>query len=243
MKRAILEICCGNYRSVENAVEAGAERIELCSALSVGGLTPSYGLMKRVRKNFPGLKVHVLIRPREGNFVYNQDETEEMLNDIQIFRHMGADGFVVGALTMLNEIDISTTTRLIQACGPDCSVTFHRAFDRIPHQLYALLTLIRLGCDRILTSGGESTALEGTEHLKMLTETAQGKIIIMPGAGVNPDNIAKIVSETLCTEIHGSFAEPCGNNGEKVAMGKGDTGQYLLTNPQKVKEALRNLDF
>lgn len=243
MKQAILEVCCGNYRSVENAVEAGAERIELCSALSVGGLTPSYGLMKRVRKNFPHLKIHVLIRPREGDFVYNQDETEEMLNDIQIFRHMGADGFVVGALTILNEIDIATTTKLIQAAGPKCSVTFHRAFDRISHHLYALLTLIRLGCDRILTSGGCPSALEGAEHLKMLIEMAQDKIIIMPGAGVTPENAAEIVRLTGCTEIHGSFTEPYGNSSKKVAIGKSDTGQYLLTRTDKVKTALQNLDF
>lgn len=204
MKR-LLEVCTGNLQSVMAAVEGGAERIELCSALSLDGLTPSLGLLKTIRTLYPTLKIHVLIRPREGNFVYTEEEVRIMEEDIRASLPY-ADGIVIGALTPERDVDIKNTRRLVAASG-NKPVTFHRAFDICREPMTALEQIIGLGCRRILTSGQQPTAEHGIALLRQLQERAGERLIILPGGGVNKENARLILEQTGCMEIHGSLSK------------------------------------
>ncbi|ELX68393.1 copper homeostasis protein CutC [Prevotella nigrescens] len=198
----ILEVCTGSLQSVINAVKGGAQRIELCSALSLDGLTPSLGLIKTVRKMFPKLTIHTLIRVREGDFCYNEGEIKVMETDIkEIFSY--TDAIVCGALTADGDIDIATTRRLIDACEGK-PFTFHRAFDVCRNPLKALDELAALHCTRVLTSGQAPTAETGIPALKEYIKHTEGRMTILPGGGVTPLNAKKILAETGATEIHGS---------------------------------------
>lgn len=190
-------------RSVAAASEGGARRIELCSALSLDGLTPSMGMIRMVRERFPELTLHVLVRPREGNFVYNELEVQTMERDIRACREAGADSVVVGALTADGDIDMPAMRRLM-AAADGLPATFHRAFDvcRCPEE--ALEQIVALGCRRILTSGQQPTAEQGIPLLQRLNRQAAGRIILMPGGGVNADNAPRILQATGCQEIHAS---------------------------------------
>lgn len=205
----ILEVCCGDIASVRAASEGGAQRVELCDRLDLDGLTPSIQMMREARA-VPGLRLHVLIRCREGNFAYNNDEINEMVESIKVAREVGADGVVIGALTPQGDVDVVAVKRMMcEAQG--MQVTFHRAFDvcRNPHE--ALEQIITLGCHRILTSGQAPNAVEGIPLLSELVQRAAGRIIIMPGAGVNEVNASKILEETGAQEIHGSLRSPSEN--------------------------------
>ena len=202
MKR-LLEVCCGSLADAIHAVKGGAERIELCSALSVDGLTPSLGLTEAVRRLFPQLTIHVLIRPREGNFVYTKEEKAVILSDIKHAIDAGADGIVCGALTTEGDIDIPFVTRMIQTCG-DHPFTFHRAFDVCRDPLQALLSLKALGVRRILTSGQQPSAVAGIPLLKQLIDAADGTPIVMPGGGVSSENVQMLLQATGTNEVHGS---------------------------------------
>ena len=204
----ILEVCAGSIESISAAYKGGAYRVELCSALSEDGLTPSVGMI-RYAKSLEGLKVHVLIRPRCGDFVYTEDEIKCMEEDIRICRDLDVDGVVIGALTRDSEIDIDTCNRLVEAAYLDegsskMNITFHRAFDVCRNPEEALEQIISLGCTRLLTSGQATSAEKGIPMLSKLVKQADGRIIIMPGAGVNEQNAARILDETGATEIHGS---------------------------------------
>ncbi len=208
-------------RSVEAAAQGGAERIELCSALSLDGLTPSMGMIRLVKERFPQLTLHVLIRPREGNFVYNELELSTMESDILLCKEAGADSVVVGALTPEGDIDLAAMRRLMQAAD-GLPVTFHRAFDICRQPEEALEQIISLGCRRILTSGQAATAEQGIALLHRLNQLSAGRIIIMPGGGVNAANAPTILQQTGCTEIHASASslQPDGlkdTDPEKVA--------------------------
>ncbi len=203
-----LEVCCGSLASVDAAVKGGAERIELCSALSLDGLTPSVGTIRLVRQRYPRLRVHVLIRPREGDFVYTRDELQAMLLDIREALPW-ADGIVSGALTPQGDIDMGATQLLMEAAA-DKPFTFHRAFDVCRHPLQAMEQLIALGCRRILTSGQQPSAEQGIELLRRMNDLADGRIIVMPGGGVNIRNVRLILDQTGCTEIHGSCKDDSG---------------------------------
>ena len=205
---AILEVCCGNLASVEAAVGGGAERIELCSVLSLDGLTPSIGLLQHVRERFPDLKIHVLIRSREGDFVFTTHEVDIMERDIRAALPW-CDAIVVGALTAEGYIDLPAMRRLIAAANGK-PVTFHRAFDRCRDPFTALEQIIDLGCVRILTSGQQPQAAQGVDLLRRLNEQAAGRIIIMPGGGVTPDNARTILDHTGCHEIHASCSAGTG---------------------------------
>lgn len=214
----ILEVCCGSWQSAVAAVEGGAERIELCQALSLDGLTPSLGLLQRLRERFPDLRIHVLIRVREGNFVYDEDEVSIMEEDIRAAVRAGASAIVCGALTADGEIDTTAMRRWIAAAN-GLPITFHRAFDMVKDPQRALEQLIDLGVKRVLTTGGllpdgtvARTAEEGIPALQALVEQAAGRIIIMPGCGVNSLNARRIIEETRAREIHGS----CGGKTEEV---------------------------
>ena len=234
--RTTLEICCGNWESVCAAVQGGADRIELCSALPLGGITPTIGLLKQVKETFPTLPTHVLIRPREGDFVYTPEEIRAMLTDIHLCRQAGAQGIVSGALLPSGEIDVPATRLLIEAAQA-CSFTFHRAFDHTNDLPVALETLINLGCTRLLTSGGASTAWQGMEKLSQLVKQAAGRLIVMAGAGISPTNARTIVKETGVTEIHASCTvKQRSSNDQAPSLGKADEGTIWVTQAQRVKE-------
>lgn len=199
----ILEVCAGDLASAQAAAQGGAHRIELCSALHLDGLTPSAETIEAARR-IEGLKLHVLIRPREGDFVYDDAETCTMLRDIRLAHQLGADGVVIGALTREGDIDIPLCRRLVEA-AQGMQITFHRAFDRARNPLQALEQIIALGCTRLLTSGQAPTAEAGIPLLRQLVLQANGRIIIMPGAGVTPANARRILDLTGATEIHGSL--------------------------------------
>lgn len=242
---AILEICAGSVESAIAARDGGAKRIELCAALEVGGVTPSAGVIAEARK-VDGLVLNVIIRPRGGDFLYNEYEVACMEEDIRACKRLGADGVVIGALTAEGDIDKAVCKRLIEAAD-GMSVTFHRAFDmcRNPHE--ALEELISLGCDRVLTSGQAPTAEAGIPLLKQLVEQAVGRIIIMPGCGVNSKNAAMILQATEATEIHASARKSVGSGmvfrHSGVSMGNPDSDEYARkeTDVNEVRAIVNNI--
>ena len=197
-----LEICTNSYNSALAAQQGGADRIELCVGLAEGGLTPSMGLIKQVAQ-LSGLKKHVLIRPRGGDFCYTPDEVAIMETDIRLLKEEGIDGVVIGALNPDGTIDLPTMRRLITA-AEGLSITFHRAFDMCANPEKALEDIIALGCHRILTSGLSPTAEQGIPMLRKLVELSGRRIEIMPGCGVTPQNAARILRGTGATNIHAS---------------------------------------
>lgn len=198
----ILEVCTGSIPSIIAAKEGGAQRVEVCAALEVGGLTPSLGHL-RAAAEISGISKHVLIRPRGGDFCYTDHEISIMLHDIKLCADMGFDGVVIGALTADGQIDSAACRAFREAAG-GMKFTFHRAFDECcdPHQ--ALEDIISLGFDRILTSGQASKAHEALPLLRDLVTQAAGRIIIMPGSGVTPQNARHILQSTGASEIHAS---------------------------------------
>lgn len=197
----LLEICANSFQSAKNAQEAGAHRIELCQELSVGGLTPSYGLLKLVKDKL-NISIHVLIRPRSGDFYYNDEEFDQMKKDIEVCKELEFDGIVSGILKADSTIDIERTKVLIDLARP-LSFTFHRGFDEVKKPEVALQQLIDLGVERILTSGQKPKAVDGIALLRQLNTLANGQIIIMPGSGINADN-AGVFKESGFTDIHAS---------------------------------------
>ena len=224
----ILEICAGSVESAIAARDGGAKRIELCAALEVGGVTPSAGLIAQARK-VEGLTLNVIIRPRGGDFLYNEYEVACMEQDILTCKQYGVDGVVIGALTANGDIDTAICKRLI-AAADGMSVTFHRAFDMCRDPRKALEELIGLGCDRVLTSGQATTAQAGIPLLKELVEQGAGRIIIMPGCGVSSANAAAILQATGATEIHASARRSVGSGmlfrHSGVSMGNPDSDEY-----------------
>ncbi|XP_014469590.1 PREDICTED: copper homeostasis protein cutC homolog [Dinoponera quadriceps] len=196
-----MEICVDSLESARAAILGGAMRLEVCSALSEGGLTPSPGLVGQIR-NFGRVPIRAMIRVRKGNFVYSREEVEAMLHDIRILKDHHVDGFVFGALTSDSHVDQDVCWQVVSAARP-LPVTFHRAFDETTDPLRSMETIIGLGFDRILTSGQKDTALEGLEILKHLVERAAGRIIIMPGAGIRWENISRI-KQCGAREFHAS---------------------------------------
>lgn len=217
----LLEICANSYQSAINAQEAGAHRIELCQELSVGGITPSYGLLKQVLEHLkiPGF---VLIRPRSGNFVYSDKEFEIMKTDIEICKTLGCSGIVSGVLDSDNTIDIKRTKELVELSKP-LPFTFHRAFDEVINPKEALQQLIDIGVERVLTSGQQPSALEGLNLLKELNKLIQGRIVILPGGGVSAKNGLKL-KQFGFQEIHASASSVINNDG------------YLFSRPQTVSD-------
>ena len=195
----IYEICASSFESAKNAEIAGATRIELCSELGVGGVTPSYGLIKKVMDEL-SIGNCVLIRPRSGNFTYTDEEFDVMLRDINLCRELGCQGVVTGVLHRDNTIDEERTARLKEAAGT-MEFIYHRAFDCAPDPIAAIKTLKRLGVERILTSGGKKSAIEGLELLKELNRIAAGQPTIMPGGGINPQIIIQIKAAGF-TQVH-----------------------------------------
>lgn len=201
-----LEIAANSLDSALAAQDGGADRIELCAGLELGGLTPSPGLVARVRERLR-IPVYVLIRPRAGDFAYSAAEHETMLADIAWCRQVGCDGVVVGALTPEGDVDSARCSELVAAAGA-MGVTFHRAIDVSREPARALEDIVALGCERILSSGGAPGAPQGADALRRLVEQAGERIVVMPGAGIDAGNIANLRALTGAREFHASAKRP-----------------------------------
>lgn len=199
----IIEIATTDFTTTKNAVDGGADRIELCAALSDGGTTPSYGTIKKCREAF-SVPLFPIIRSRSGDFFYTSEEFNLMLEEIKLCKSLGCEGIVIGFLNTDGTVDRERTGIAIELAYP-MEVTFHRAFDRCKDPFGALDELIELGCQRILTSGQKRTAAEGTDLIAALVQQAAGRIVIMPGSGVRPDNIKSIADKTGAVEFHSSL--------------------------------------
>lgn len=200
----IRESCCTTLEEARSAQARGADRIELCTDLSVGGITPPRELIKDVVDALT-IPVNVLIRPLSSlEFVYDEDEVQQMMDDIEFCKSVGAAGIVVGALTPSGAIDLAAMQRLIAAAQP-LPVTFHRAFDVCTDDPFeALEKIIDLGCTRLLTSGRAATAWEGRDLIRQLADRAGSRLIILAGRGVTPENIKSLATVTGAREFHGT---------------------------------------
>lgn len=197
-----LEICASSVSSARAAQEGGASRVELCQNLENGGTTPSHGQIMKTR-SYLDIGIHVLIRPRGGDFLYTSDEFEEILVNIEYCKEAGVDGVVIGILDKQGAVDMKRMQILIEKAKP-LTVVFHRAFDKCRDPKASLEDIIALGCDRILTSGQGNTAWEGRQLLNELIEQANGRIEIMPGGGVNEDNMKQLLEVTGALSLHSS---------------------------------------
>lgn len=197
------EFCIGTLEGCRIAESLGATRVELCSALSVGGLTPSLGMIRQARQLCHNTKLHVLIRPRDGDFLYNKDELAVIVEDVKLAREAGANGVAVGCLNPDGTVDLDAMQQIIAVAG-DMAITFHRAFDVCADQVQAFQELLKLGrISRILTSGGYPTAMEGVEQLKLLQQQAQGtSLAIMAASGVNEKNVVQIAEQSGVHQFH-----------------------------------------
>lgn len=202
MTRPLLEIAAGSLGDALAAQEGGADRIELCANLDVGGTTPSYGTIASARDRVR-IPLYVLIRPRAGDFCYDAAELEVMRRDVEACVGLGCDGVVIGALDADGDVDETVCRALIAAAG-SLGVTFHRAFDAARDQTRALETIIALGCERVLTSGGEATALAGAARITVLVRHAGARLRVMAGAGIDAGNIRDVALRTRALELHGS---------------------------------------
>jgi copper homeostasis protein len=197
-----LEVCCFNVESCRSAERAGAVRVELCDNPIEGGTTPSYGTIKKARESIK-IALHPIIRPRSMNYLYSEEEWEIIREDIAICKSLGCDGIAIGMQLITGNIDTERMKRAVELAYP-MDVTCIRVFDAVPDPFEALEQLIDAGCNRILTSGQAASAPEGTVLLKKLVEKADGRISIMPGAGIRPENLAHLIEETGAMEFHSS---------------------------------------
>lgn len=198
--RVCCEVCVEGYSGALAAAQGGAHRVELCAGLIEGGTTPSPGNLALSVESLD-IPVMVLVRPRGGDFLYSPEEMETLLRDVSMARSAGAHGVVTGALTRDGRVDREAMARVREEAGP-MSLTFHRAFDMVRDHHEALETLVGLGFDRILTSGGERSVPEGLEAIRVWVEEAGGRISIMPGGGIRQENIREIVEGTGVREVH-----------------------------------------
>lgn len=202
-----LEVCVDSVESAINAERGAADRVELCDNLFEGGTTPSAGCIAVARANL-NIGLHVIIRPRGSDFLYDAHEVAVMQHDIRVAKELGANGVVIGSLTAQAQIDRAITQQLIEVARP-MNVTFHRAFDMTADPFQALEDLIALRVDRILTSGQQATAWEGAGLIEALVKQAAGRIIVMPGGGINEHNIEALAKQTGVSECHISGRKSC----------------------------------
>jgi copper homeostasis protein len=198
--RVQVEVSVGSVADVEAAVAAGADRLELCSALELGGLTPSLGLVEQVIAH-SRVPVVVMLRPRAGGFCYDRHEFAAMLADAERFLYLGANGIVFGVLENVGRIDVPRTREIIERAGAAQTV-FHRAFDFVTDQHAGVDQLIEVGCSSILTSGGRPTAIEGAAIIRELIEHAQGRIELLPAGQIRAANVVDLVRDTGCNQVH-----------------------------------------
>ncbi|RCH56189.1 copper homeostasis protein CutC [Mucilaginibacter hurinus] len=240
-----LEVCANSTESAIAAQEGGAIRVELCDNLHEGGTTPSPGHILLSRKLLH-IRLYALIRPRGGDFLYNDREFEVMQADVRHCIEAGCDGIVIGILNAQGHVDkerCSVLVRMAKQFG--LGVTFHRAFDVCADLYQALEDIIEIGCERILTSGGKTTAIEGATIISHLVEQAAGRISIMPGCGISEQNVADLVHFTGVTEVHSSakihVQSKMEYRNDHIIMGSyyGDESNYNITDSERVRELLR----
>lgn len=225
MPAVTVEVCVEDLAGIAAAVAGGASRIELCSALAVGGLSPSVGLMWLAAKS--PIPVYPMLRPRAGSFVYGPGELELIRRDIDAVAEVGLPGVVLGASTPSGELDVKACAVLFtHARERGLKVTLHRAVDLTADPVAAVDIAVELGAERILTSGGAKTATEGAEVIAAMVRRAAGRLSIMAGSGVNPANAAELVRKTGVSEVHGSFSRPVGEaNPRLIELGFSDPKQ------------------
>jgi copper homeostasis protein len=205
----LIEICVDSVASARAAERGGAQRVELCSDLLEGGITPSLGLLEAVRAGI-SIPLHAIIRPRAGDFCYSEEEFEVMRRDIAFAKSAGADGVVLGVLELSGRVDIPRTRLLIELARP-MSVTFHRAFDVSADLFQSLEDVCDAGADRILTSGGEQDAMTGMDMIAKLVQSSRARISIMAGSGITARNVLQILARTGVREIHAGLGTPVTN--------------------------------
>jgi copper homeostasis protein len=204
-QKFILEIAVESIAAAQAAERGGADRIELCADLRRGGLTPSAEMMREARATLK-IPIHAMIRPRAGDFCYSDEEFSAMKESIDLAQRMKMDGVVLGALRDDHSIDVERSEELVQQARP-MKVTFHRAFDECKDLLRGMEDVIRTGADRILTSGGAPDAVLGRDTLRMLVLMAGKRIVIMPGAGITPDNFAAVALAIGASEYHSGLGK------------------------------------
>jgi copper homeostasis protein len=232
-RRVLVEICVGDVESAIAAESGGADRVELCDNLAAGGTTPSAGTIAESCRRL-SIPVHVLIRPRAGDFVYSEPDLAVMRHDIAVARTLGAAGVVLGVLTRDSTIDRDQTAALVALATP-LHVTFHKAFDQAREPLEALETLIALGVDRVLTSGGWPTALEGVETLAGLVGSARNQIAVMAGGRLNVGNLETVIRRSRVSEVHlGSAASRTTKSATAAQSRGGSETSWNQTDAQSV---------
>jgi len=243
----VVEICVDSVASATAAERGGAGRIELCCDLLEGGITPSGGMIEVVRAQV-SIPLQLMIRPRGGDFCYTAHEFEIMQRDIAIAKKLGANGVVFGILNADGSVDTLRSRKLVELARP-LDVTFHRAFDMSANLLHALEDVCSTGANRILTSGGEQTALHGLQSIAALVKAAKGRIIIMPGSGIGEDNVRRILEESGTHEIHAGLgsgiASPMEFRNPRIAMGNAAGREYqrfevLEESVRRLRDAVSN---
>jgi copper homeostasis protein len=236
----LLEVCAFNLQSSIIAERVGAKRVELCENPADGGTTPSYGTIKQTREKI-GIALYPIIRPRGGNFFYDEEEFAIIKQDIMLCKQLGCDGISTGVHLQNGEIDTERLKRIVEWAYP-MGVTCHRVFDATPDPFKALEEIIDCGCERILTSGQKSAAPEGIKMLAELVQQADGRIIIMPGAGVRSSNIESLINGTGATEFHTSarIAAPDPVTFRNPAIA--DAGNWYIANEEELNKILSVLN-
>lgn len=245
MMHYTFEICANSAESCVAAQAGGAHRVELCASMPEGGTTPSFGEIRLARKLID-IRLHVIIRPRGGDFLYTPLELDIMEEDIHMARQAGADGVVFGCLTPEGDLDMPAMRRLMKI-SEGMSVTFHRAFDYVRSPEQVLEHLIDLEVNRVLTSGQQPTAMQGASLLAELVRQAAGRIVIMPGCGVNEWNIAELAACTGASEFHFSARELKESKmllrNPALSMGSSDQDEYAhpVTTAERVRHTIQAL--
>jgi copper homeostasis protein len=235
----LFEVCAFNIQSAIIAEKAAAARVELCDNPVEGGTTPSFGTIKETREKI-SILLYPLIRPRAGNYLYNDEEYSIIKRDIQICRELGCDGISVGAQKINGDIDTEMLKRIVEWAGP-MGVTCNRVFDCTPDPFRALEDIISCGCERILTSGQKSAAPDAGELLGTLVKQAGDRIIIMPGAGIKSSNIKKLIQQCGAREYHGSAKKIASNPVKYLNPEVSDYGNVYITDENEVKAIIAQL--
>jgi copper homeostasis protein len=223
----IFEVCAFNIQSAIIADKCGAARIELCDNPIEGGTTPSYGTIKQARENIQIL-LYPIIRPRSGNYLYDDHEMSIIKHDIQVCKDLGCDGISVGVQKINGEIDVAKLSQIVDWAYP-MGVTCNRVFDCAPDPHQALEDIINSGCERILTSGLKSSVLDAIPMINDLIAQANGRIIIMPGAGITANNIHELITKCHATEYHGSLRKARPNDMTYLNKEVSDYGNVYVT--------------